>query len=141
MSILPSKNRPIVCLDGDTGSEVAKTELFLLARGLCGRFKGIWPSLREFHKWISELWRLIFDGDVQILPVPRRFFVVFFDSVQDKRKLLFEHQWCWDDRYLLLFKPWHPTLYPTSESFKKIPIWVRLPNLPFTIVFLDSILF
>lgn len=54
MSILPSKSGSTVCLDEETGREVAEAEMGLLAWGLIGRFKGTWPSLRELHKWISE---------------------------------------------------------------------------------------
>lgn len=31
---------------------------------------------------------------------------------------------------MLLLKPWYSSFNPTTESFDKIPMWVRLPYLP-----------
>ena len=36
-------------------------------------------------------------------------------------------------------KPWHMDFDPLSESFNKVPIWVRLPYLPMHL-WIDSVL-
>ncbi|GLJ16365.1 hypothetical protein SUGI_0277300 [Cryptomeria japonica] len=36
----------------------------------------------------------------------------------------------WENRFPLMIKPWYEDLNPSYESFCKMSIWVRLPNLP-----------
>lgn len=40
---------------------------------------------------------------------------------------------------MLMAKPWHKDFNPSSETFNKMPIWVRLPNLPLHL-WVDSLL-
>lgn len=56
--------------------------------------------------------------------------MVLFDSEQYRKKVLYEYQWSWEDKYLLLLKPWYLTFNPTTKSFDKVPMWVRLSYLP-----------
>ena len=76
---------------------------------LIGRFCALWPSLSELHKW---------------------FFIIVFENIQDKRMVLCNLFWCWEDQNVLMLKPWHPNFRPDSEGFDKVPIWVRLPYFP-----------
>ncbi|GLJ16371.1 hypothetical protein SUGI_0277530 [Cryptomeria japonica] len=67
---------------------------------------------------------------VQIYPHAQGFFVVVFQSVADRNKVLGGGQWCWEDKHVLMLKPWHPNFNLDSESFDRTPLWIRLSNLP-----------
>ncbi|GLJ04798.1 hypothetical protein SUGI_0003690 [Cryptomeria japonica] len=65
-----------------------------------------------------------------IYPHARGFFVVVFQSVADKNKVLGGGHWSWEDKHMLMLKLWHPAFNLESESFDRTPLWIRLPNLP-----------
>ncbi|GLJ31181.1 hypothetical protein SUGI_0624820 [Cryptomeria japonica] len=60
----------------------------------------------------------------------RDFFVVAFQSVADRNKVLGDGHWSWEDKHILMMKLWHSDFNPESESFDWTPLWIRLPNLP-----------
>ncbi|GLJ29159.1 hypothetical protein SUGI_0574920 [Cryptomeria japonica] len=74
--------------------EVDHNELVFSILGLIGCFRGFWPSLGVLHKWISDHWEPIVDDSVQIYPHARGFFVVVFQTVEDRNKILGGSQWC-----------------------------------------------
>ena len=119
-----------VVLDMEAEEEVKQNVSIFSELGLIGRFCGIWPSLSELHSWISENWGPLITGNVQIYPAAKGFFIVVFGNIEDKKMVLCDHFWCWEDQNVLMLKPWHPKFRPDSESFEKIPIWVRLPYFP-----------
>ncbi|GLJ50145.1 hypothetical protein SUGI_1066990 [Cryptomeria japonica] len=43
---------------------------------------------------------------------------------------VYKYEWRWEDKYMLLLKPWYQAFNLVTESFDMIPIWLRLPNLP-----------
>ena len=57
------------------------------------------------------------------------FFIVKFASMEDQNAIL-RHGFSWEERFPLMAKPWYVDFDPSIESFNKIPLWVRLPNLP-----------
>ena len=119
-----------VVLDMEAEEEVKQNVSIFSELGLIGRLCGIWPSLSELHSWISENWGPLITGNVQIYPAAKGFFIVVFGNIEDKKMVLCDHFWCWEDQNVLMLKPWHPKFCPDSESFEKIPIWVRLPYFP-----------
>ncbi|GLJ49264.1 hypothetical protein SUGI_1040860 [Cryptomeria japonica] len=123
-------NRPLVDFDADIFEEVKENELYFLEMGLIGHFHHVWSSLAKLHKWITNCWKPILKGDVQIYSGAWGFFVVVFDNEFEWKKIMCEQLWWWDEKHMLLLKPWYPAFNPTSEAFDKIPVWVRLPNLP-----------
>lgn len=54
--------------------------------------------------------------------------MIFVDD-EDYQKYLTEGPWFWDSVGLFL-TPWFPDFDPSSATITKLPIWVRLPNLP-----------
>ncbi|GLJ23609.1 hypothetical protein SUGI_0447100 [Cryptomeria japonica] len=119
-----------VILSEEVEKEVEHNEVVFSELGLIGRFIGKWPSLGQLYKWISVNWEPLLEDYVQIYPHARGFFVVVFQSVADKNKVLGGGQWHWEDKHMLMLKSWHPTFNPESESFDQNPLWIRLPNLP-----------
>ncbi|GLJ53163.1 hypothetical protein SUGI_1133010 [Cryptomeria japonica] len=138
-SLMLSTKAFVVSLDVEADEEVSHNVLVFSELGLIGRFRGLWPSLHDLHAWISDKWEPLIDGCVQIYPAAKGFFTVIFEKSQDRNKVLYDQFWSWEDKFPLMLKPWHPAFCPTTEVFDKIPIWVRLPNLPLHLWF-DSYL-
>ena len=101
-------------------------------------FKGFWPSLSDLHAWIFRVWEPFILGTTQIYPMARGFFIVKFDSIEDRNAILW-HGFSWGEKFPLMAKPWNKDFDPSTESFNKIPLWVRLSNLPLHL-WLDSVL-
>ncbi|GLJ05091.1 hypothetical protein SUGI_0010790 [Cryptomeria japonica] len=129
-TLVPTAKSTSIVLSKEVEKEVEHNEGFFLELGLIGRFVGRWSSLGDLHKWISVHWEPSVEDYVQIYPHARGFFVVVFQSVADRNKVLGGGQWCWEDKHVLMLKPWHPTFNPDSESFDQMPLWIRLLNLP-----------
>ncbi|GLJ44338.1 hypothetical protein SUGI_0928590 [Cryptomeria japonica] len=119
-----------VILSEEVEKEFVHNEVVFSELGLIGRFIGRWSSLGELHKWISDNWEPLVEDYVQIYPHARGFFVVVSQSVADRNKVCGGGQWSWEDKHMLMLKPWHPTFNPKSKSFDQTPLWIRLPNLP-----------
>ena len=64
--------------------------------------------------------------------------MVKFDSVDDRNTILCNYGFSWEDKAPLMAKPWHPDFDPLTESFNKVPISVRILNLPLHL-WLDSV--
>ncbi|GLJ16540.1 hypothetical protein SUGI_0282920 [Cryptomeria japonica] len=80
-SIATATAKPtIVTLSEEVEKEVAHNELVFAALGLIGHFRGVWPSLGDLYKWISNHWEPSVDDSVQIYPHARGFFVVVFSN-------------------------------------------------------------
>ncbi|GLJ18016.1 hypothetical protein SUGI_0317610 [Cryptomeria japonica] len=91
---------------------------------------GVLASLPQLHTWISEHWEPLITGEVHIFPMAKEFFVAKFDNAQGRDKILCDHFFSWEDKFLLMIKPWHFYFNPSTKMFNKIPTWVRLPNPP-----------
>ncbi|GLJ23165.1 hypothetical protein SUGI_0437410 [Cryptomeria japonica] len=130
MALVPTAKSTSVFLSEEVEKEVEHNEVVFSELGLIGRFIGRWPSLGDLHKWISVNWEPLVEDYVQIYPHARGFFVVVFQSVADRNKVLGSGHWSWEDKHVLMLKPWHQTFNPESESFDRTPPWIRLPNLP-----------
>ena len=62
-----------------------------------------------------------------------------FESAKDRESILCHNRFSWQDKFPLMAKPWHMDFDSLSESFNKVPIWVRLPYLPMHL-WIDSVL-
>lgn len=102
------------------------------------QFKGFWPSLFDLHAWITCVSEPLISEITQIYLVARGFFIVKFDTTEDRNTIL-RSGFSWGEKFPLMAKPWYKDFYPSMESFNKIPLWVRLPNLPLHL-WLDSVL-
>lgn len=83
------------------------------------RFKGIWPSLLELHKWISQHWDPFIYHTIHIFPMAKGFFVAKFEDPNDKRKILCESFFYENDNTPMLDKPWHSNFNPFQRCSTK----------------------
>ncbi|GLJ40429.1 hypothetical protein SUGI_0832820 [Cryptomeria japonica] len=88
MTLVPKAKSTSVFLLEEVKKEVEHNEVVFLELGLIGRFIGRWPSLGDLHKWISVNWETLVEDYVQIYPHARGLFVVVFQSVVDRNKVL-----------------------------------------------------
>ena len=103
------------------------TQLFstLQTHALICRFNGFWPRSYDLHNWIYTNWTT----NCQILLCSKGFFVVQFDSQEDYQKIIEQGPWFWG-RAGLFLTPWFPDFDANTMVVTKMPVWVRLPNLP-----------
>lgn len=117
-------------MDSETVDNILGTTDELSSFSAIFRFRGFWLSLSNLHAWISKHWEPILDSEVHIFPVAKGFFMVKFNSVKDRKTILCNYSFSWEDRFPLMAKPWHMDFDPLTESFNKVPIWVWISNLP-----------
>ena len=103
------------------------TQLFntLQTHALICRFNGFWPRSFDLHNWIYTNWTT----NCQILLCSKGFFVVQFESKEEYLKIREQGPWFWG-RAGLFITPWFPEFDAHTMVVTKMPIWVRLPNLP-----------
>jgi len=89
------------------------------------RFNGFWPRSHDLHAWIYQNWT----ANCQLLLCSKGFFVVQFESMDDYQKVFMQGPWFWG-RAGLFITPWFPEFDANTMVVTKMPVWVRLPNLP-----------
>jgi len=89
------------------------------------RFNGFWPRSHDLHAWIYQNWTT----NCQLLLCSKGFFVVQFESMDDYQKVIMQGPWFWG-RAGLFITPWFPEFDANTMVVTKMPVWVRLPNLP-----------
>jgi len=97
----------------------------LQTHALICRFNGFWPRSYDLHNWIYTNWTI----DCQILLCSKGFFTVQFEKQEDCQKVITQGPWFWG-RAGLFLTPWFPEFDANSMVVTKMPVWVRLPNLP-----------
>ncbi|GLJ15193.1 hypothetical protein SUGI_0248390 [Cryptomeria japonica] len=102
-AFVPSTKSTSIFLSEEVEKEVEHNEVVSSNLGLIGHFIGRWMNLGDLHKWISVNWEPLVEDCPQVYPHAHGFFVVVFQS--------------WEDKHVLMLKPWHPTFNPESESF------------------------
>jgi len=106
-------------------SEVKKLFSTLQTHALICRFNGFWPRSYDLHNWIYSNWT----NNCQILLCSKGFFIVQFELQEDCQKVITQGPWFWG-RAGLFLTPWFPEFDANSMVVTKMPVWVRLPNLP-----------
>jgi len=129
---LPTQPGPYIVekLDEIPALEVKTTEvknLFntLQTHALVCRFNGFWPRSVDLHNWVYSNWTT----RCQVLLCSKGFFVVQFESQEEYQKILKQGPWFWG-RAGLFITPWFPDFDADNMVVTKMPVWVRLPNLP-----------
>jgi len=97
----------------------------LQAEAVICRFNGFWPKSQDLHAWIYHNWTT----NCQILLCSKGFFIVLFDSPDEYQKVFMQGPWFWG-RAGLFITPWFPEFDANTMVVTKMPVWVRLPNLP-----------
>lgn len=93
--------------------------------GIICRFNGLWPCTTDLYQWVHSNWT----NNCKVLFCSKGFFIVVFVCDEDYQKVLTEGPWFWDLAGLFL-TPWFLDFDPSTAVITKLPIWVRLPNLP-----------
>jgi len=89
------------------------------------RFNGFWPNSDVLHQWIHTAWT----SNCEIYLCPKGFFIVRFSIAQEQEHILNMGPWFWGSTGLFI-TPWFPEFDANNMVVSKIPVWVRLHNLP-----------
>jgi len=89
------------------------------------RFNGLWPRIADLYQWIHSNWT----NNCKVLLCSKGFFIAVFVLEEDYQRALTVGPWFWGSAGLFL-TPWFPDFDPSTAIITKLPIWVRLPNLP-----------
>lgn len=68
--------------------EVVAEATILSKDTLVCKFNGLWPHLVDLYSCIMNNWRPLLDQGLAILPLARVFFVVAFETPQDRTQIL-----------------------------------------------------
>ena len=105
--------------------EVNEIHADYLTKAVICRFNGFWPKLEALRQWIYSIWT----ENCDIHLCSKGFFIVKFDTIKDKEYALNEGPWFWGNAGLLV-KPWFLDFDLNSMVVTKMPVSVKLFNLP-----------
>jgi hypothetical protein len=91
------------------------------------KFMGLWPTEKTFRKWIKYHWNP--SGEVELHLGSKRFFITVFMNLEDRDKF-FEEGPYFHALAGLYIHPWKENFSPEKETFKNVPVWLRLYSLP-----------
>nr|XP_025637066.1 uncharacterized protein LOC112732536 [Arachis hypogaea] len=78
-----------------------------------------------FHK-LKGVWRIT--GGYEILDVGFGYFLVKFDRMDDREKVLLGGPWMIFGHYIAV-KPWTPDFKPCEDTFEETMVWIRISGL------------
>jgi len=116
------KQTPILTIDLP---EVNNSHADFSSLAVICRFNGFWPKTDALRQWIFSTWST--NCDIHLCS--KGFFIVKFDTVNEKEYVLHEGPWFWGNARLFI-TPWFSSFNPSSIVVSKMPVWVRLHNLP-----------
>lgn len=93
--------------------------------GIICRFNGLWPRTADLYQWIHSNWT----KNCKVHLCSKGFFIILFGKNEDYHRVLTEGPWFWNSAGLFL-TPWFQDFDPSTAVITKLPIWVRLHNLP-----------
>ena len=112
------------------GEDVNLNDIILTnATTLVGRFGGRKISADGVKIWVVGVWNDHISICLDVFILPRGWIDFKFHSKADAAIILTGF-WRWQNSALLL-KRWSSLFDPRVERYDLIPIWVKLPNLPF----------
>lgn len=97
----------------------------LIKNAVICRFNGFWPKTDALYQWIHTTWT----EHCQINLCSKGFFIVNFYTEEEKERILNEGPWFWGNAGLFI-TPWFPEFDPNTMVVTRMPVWVRLHNLP-----------
>lgn len=89
------------------------------------RFNRFWPKPLDLFHWIFTKWSM----DCEIHLCSKGFFIVKFQSSEVRDLVIQEGPWFWGSSGLFI-TPWFPEFDANTFVVSKMPVWVRLHNLP-----------
>ena len=91
------------------------------------KFIGIFPSEKDFLKWIQIKWQP--KGHIDLKFGAKGFFTVIFTNLLDKERIFEGRPYFYNNARLFL-RQWEECYNPEQEKIFAAPIWVRLFGLP-----------
>lgn len=89
------------------------------------RFNGFWPKYDVFHQWIHDAW----STNCEIYLCAKGFFIFRFNTTQEREHIINKGPWFWGNAGLIM-TPWFPDFDANTMVVSKLPVWVKLHNLP-----------
>lgn len=89
------------------------------------RFNGFWPKPVDLFHWILTTWSI----NCEIHLYSKGFFIVKFASSKEREYALREGPWFWGSEGPFI-TPWFPDFDTNIMLVSRMPVWVRLHNLP-----------
>lgn len=108
-----------------TMSEVTDLHTDLSNTTVICRFNGFWPKSDALHQWIYSTWT----PNCEIYLCPKGFFIVRFDTEQERDSIIKQGPWFWGSAGLFT-TPWFSDFDATTMVVSTMPVWVRLHGLP-----------
>lgn len=105
--------------------EVNALYIDVYSHSIIYRFNGFWPKSNVLHHQIHTTWK----PNCEIYLCPKGFFIVRFNTQQEKEHILNKGPLFWGSAGLFI-TPWFPYFDANIMVVLKMPIWVRLHNLP-----------
>lgn len=94
-------------------------------QALICRFNSYWPKPSDLFHWIFTRWTM----ESEIHLCSKGFFIVKFSSQEVRDTVISTGPWFWGTSGLFM-TPWFPDFDPNKMTVTKMPVWVRLYNLP-----------
>ena len=88
-------------------------------------FSGLWPRTTDLYQWIHSTWT----SNNKVIFCLKGFFIVVFSFNEYYQNPLTGSPWFWGKIGLFL-TPWFPDFDPSTTVITKLPIWIKVPNLP-----------
>jgi hypothetical protein len=110
--------------------EDPQTQLYrdqMKTHALICKFMGLWPTERTLRNWIKYQWKP--SGEVELHLGSKGFFTTVFMNLEDRDKV-FEGGAYFHASAGLYMRPWKENFSPEKETFKNVPVWLRLYSLP-----------
>jgi hypothetical protein len=110
--------------------EDPQTQLFqdqMKTHALICKFMGLWPTEKMLRNWIKYHWKP--SGEVELHLGSKGFFTAVFMNLEDRDKV-FEGGAYFHASAGLYIRPWKENFSPEKETFKNVPVWLRLYSLP-----------
>jgi len=78
-------------------------------------------------QWIKQQWKP--KGDVRLHLGAKGFFTIVFSNLEDKDRIFDGGPYFFTLEGLYI-RPWKPNFVLERETFKQVPVWIRLFSLP-----------
>ena len=131
--LVANKLAKVECLAGDRLSPVVSfdpTVIHALSMpwkdALVIKLLGKTLSYPMIKQKLKNLWRL--SGGYDVMNVGNGYFLVKFDSQEDRMRVITEGPWMIQDHYLAV-KQWSPSFNPGDSCFGHTMVWIRLSGL------------
>jgi hypothetical protein len=115
---------------GHSTRRCSKKGSLFFSRALVSQFMGLWSSPRQIDLWIERNWHPLIQGRMNHFFCGKGFYIFYFEYKEDRDLIFRNGPYFFGPRGLYLNK-WTPDFDPDNDIPSVVPVWVRLPHLPF----------